>query len=127
MKRDLTDKSHFFLKSQSAFLRCIRLRQSYWAVAAGFQLGKLYEDFYDHMMASEIPKDMSADDQGIYFDELKRYIRPLVVRAIDVYERNIGMSDRLGEHGEWAKKTQERLDRMRAILRTQFKDADASP
>jgi tetratricopeptide (TPR) repeat protein len=127
MKRDLTDKSHFFLKSQSAFMRCIRLRHSYWAVAAGFQLGKLYEDFYDHMMASEVPSDMSRDDQGIYFDELKRYIKPLVVRAIDVYERNIGMSDRLGENGEWAKKTQERLERMRTILRTEFKDLEGRP
>ena len=126
MKRDLIDKSHFFLKAQSAFLRTIRQGYGYWAVAGGFQLGSLYEDFYDHMMAAEVPEDMTDSDRKIYFDELRGYIKPLVIRAIDVYERNMGMSDRLREKGEWSQKTKDRLERMRTILRTEFSDLDAS-
>jgi len=127
MKRDLIDKSHFFLKAQSAFLRTIRQGHAYWAVAGGFQLGSLYEDFYDHMMTAEVPKELSEDDRKIYFEELRGYIRPLVIRAIDVYERNMGMSDRLREKGEWSQKTKDRLDRMRTILRTEFRDAETAP
>ncbi len=122
MKRDLTDKSSFFLKGQSAYLRCIRLSNQYWSVAAGYQLGRLYQDFYQDMMTAEVPTELDAADKEVYFQELRKHIKPLVVRAIEVYERNLGMSDRLGEGGEWADKTQASLERMRNILRTEFKD-----
>ena len=120
MKRDLADKSSFFLKGQSAYLRCVRLQHKDWAVAAGYRLGRLYEDFYDDMMAAEVPPELDEEDRKVYFDELKRLIRPLVVRAVEIYERNLGMSDRLGVGGEWAKKTQASLDKMRDILRREF-------
>ncbi len=122
MKRDLTDKSSFFLKGQSAYLRCIRLSNRYWSVAAGYKLGRLYQDFYDDMMAAEVPPELDADDRVVYFKELKKHIKPLVVRAIEVYERNLGMSDRLGAGKEWADKTQASLEQMRTILRTEFSD-----
>lgn len=122
MKRDLTDKSAFFLKAQRSYLRCVRFSHPNWSVAAGFQLGKLYEDFYDDMMEAEIPPDLDDDDKTVYFNELKAHIKPLVVRSIEIYERNIAMSDRLGQTGEWKKKTTKRLDRMRDILRREFGD-----
>ena len=122
MKRDLQDKSSFFLKGQSAFLRCIRLNNNYWSVAAGYQLGRLYEAFYDDMMRAEVPPELDRDDREIYYDELKRHIKPLVVRAVDIYERNLGMSDRFGRGTEWTQKTQASLDRMRDILRKEFAD-----
>lgn len=120
MKRDLQDKSSFFLKGQSAYLRTIRLQNNYWSVAAGYKLGRLYEDFYQDMMEAEIPAELDADDRQVYFEELKKHIRPLVIRAIDIYERNLGMSDRLGPASEWTKKTQASLERMRTVLRTEL-------
>jgi tetratricopeptide (TPR) repeat protein len=120
MKRDLTDKSAFFLKGQSAYLRCVRFQHEYWAVAAGYRLGKLYEDFYDDMMAAEVPPELDDEDKKVYYAELRNHIKPLVIRAIEVYERNLGMSDRLGQDGDWAKKTRASLDRMRDILRREF-------
>jgi len=120
MRRDLLDKSAFFLKSQAAFLRCIRLRNSYYSVAAGFQLGKLYEDMFDDMMKAEIPGDLDKEELALYYDELKKHIRPLVERSIEIYERNLGMSDRQGKGSEWAKKTEKSLERMRRVLRLEF-------
>lgn len=122
MRRDLTDKSNFFVKSQNAYLACIRLNEAEWSVAAGFQLGKLYEDFYEDMMAAEVPPELDESDKKEYFEELKRHVKPLVVRAIDVYERNLGMSDRFGRATEWTQKTVMRLERMRDVLRADFKD-----
>lgn len=128
MARDLTDKSSFFLKGQSAYLKCIRLNHAHWSVAAGYRLGKLYEDFYDDMMTAEIPGDLDDEDKEIYFSELRKHIRPLVMRSIEVYERNLGMSDRLGAAGtEWAERTQASLDRMRHIMRTEFTEAEPQP
>ncbi len=122
MRRDLSDKSSFFLKAQAAYLGCVRLGHPKWSVAAGFQLGKLYEDFYDAMMEAEVPSDLSAEEKEIYFAELKKKIKPMVHRAIDVYERNLAMSDRQHDGAEWAKRTSLQLERMRGILRTEFRD-----
>jgi len=121
MKRDLMDKSAFFLKSHSAYLACVRLNHHRWAVAAGYRLGQLYENFYDDMMSAEVPPALDESERKIYFEELKGHIKHLVVQSIDVYERNLSMSDRLGTaDGEWTKKTKSSLERMRDILRTEF-------
>ncbi len=121
MKRDLIDKSSFFLKGQRSYLRCIRLSHKQWSVAAGYKLGRLYEDFYEDMMEAEVPPELDETDRQVYFDELKGHIKPLVVRAIEIYERNLGMNDRLGGGGEWAKRTQASLERMREVLRKEFR------
>ncbi|HIA03171.1 MAG TPA: tetratricopeptide repeat protein [Myxococcales bacterium] len=122
MKRDLLDKSAFFIKSQAAFLRCIRLHNAYYSVAAGFQLGKLYEDMFDDMMQAEIPDELNDEERKLYYEELKKHIRPLVVRSIEIYERNLGMSDRMGKGAKWALETEKSLDRMRNILKLEFSD-----
>ena len=116
MQRDLSDKSNFFLKAQTDYLDCIRLSAKPWSVAAGFRLGELYEAMYEDMMGAEIPGDLTADDRVIYFDELKKYVQPLVERAVDIYERNLSMNDRLGGAADWAKKSEAGLARMRHIL-----------
>lgn len=120
MQRALQDKSSFFLKGQSAYLRAIRLQNDRWSVAAGYKLGRLYEDMYRDMMTAEVPDELDEEDRKVYFEELKKYVHPLVVRAVEVYERNLGMSDRMGSANEWSKKTQASLDRMREILRREF-------
>jgi tetratricopeptide (TPR) repeat protein len=121
MKRDLMDKSSFFLKSHSAYLACVRFNHKRWAVAAGYRLGQLYEKFYDDMMSAEVPPELDESEREIYFEELKGHIKHLVVQSIDVYERNLSMGDRLGTaDGEWTRKTKASLERMRTILRTEF-------
>ena len=121
MKRDLMDKSAFFLKSHRAYLSCVRLNHKRWAVAAGYRLGQLYEEFYLGMMSAEVPPALDESERAIYFEELKGHVKHLVVQAVDVYERNLSMSDRLGTaDGEWTEKTRRSLERMREVLRKEF-------
>ena len=118
MARDLEDKSNFFLKSQAAYLRTLRFNHPDLAVAAGFRLGAIYEQFYDDMMGAEVPADLSKDEVAIYYDELKRKIRPLITKAIDIYERNIRMAQRLGKSkAEWVRKSRASLARLKEVLR----------
>lgn len=123
MQRDLADKSSFFLKAQSAYLSAIRLSAKPWSVAGGFRLGELYESMYTDMMGAEVPDELTAEDRDIYFGELKRHVRPLVERAVDIYERNLAMSDRIGGSAEWSRQSEVGLERMRAIMNTEFNTA----
>lgn len=118
MERDLEDKSNLFLKAQAAYLRTVRLHNSQWSIAAGFRLGAMYEDFYTDMVEAEYPAELGEQEVALYFSELKKNILPLVQRAVEIYERNLTMSERAGARGtEWAEKTQKHLAHLRGLLR----------
>lgn len=116
MARDLEDKSNFFLMAQSAYLRALRLQHQDFATQAGYQLGSLYERMYRDMLEAEVPGDLNAEDMAIYRDELLSQIRPLLERAIDIYERNLQLSERMGARDGWASKTEASLERLRELL-----------
>ena len=117
MMRDLEDKSNLFLKAQNAYLRAVRLHHPEYAVKAGYRLGALYEVFYDDMMSAEVPAELDQEEVDVYYEELRKKVRPLVVRAIDIYERNLQLGRRMGEGGEWVRKTEASLARLQEVLR----------
>ena len=118
MRVDLEDKSEFLLKAQHAYLRAVRLRDRNWSLAAGFRIGEVYERFYADLIKAEVPAELDAADVELYFDELREQIQPVLRRAISVYERNLRLSERTrARDGEWARRTQEHLTRLRALLK----------
>ncbi len=126
MERDLEDKSNFFLMAQSAYLRALRLHHPDFAVIAGYRLGALYEVMYDDMMAAEIPGELSRDEVELYYGELRSKIRPFLVRAIDIYERNLRMGQRFGKTDDWVRRTEASLARLKEVLRQESsRDAEA--
>ncbi|MCB9729315.1 MAG: hypothetical protein H6744_15970 [Deltaproteobacteria bacterium] len=117
MARDLEDKSNLFLKAQNAYLKTLRLQHPEVAVISGYRLGSLYESMHDDMMAAEVPPDLTREEIDVYEEELRKHVRPLIVRAIDIYERNIQLGRRLGgAQDEWVRKTEASLARLREIL-----------
>ncbi len=123
MARDLEDKSNFFLMAQSAFLRALRLQHPDWAVVAGYRLGALYETMHDDMMAAEVPNDLSPEEIEIYEEELRSKVRPLLVRAVDIYERNLRLGQRFGKRDDWMQKTEASLARLQDLLRAEARRA----
>lgn len=113
---DLNAKGHLLLTAQARFLRAIRTADSEWAPASGHQLGILYEVFHDHIMAAPVPPELNAHERGVYVDELRKKVRPLIRKAIAIYERNLSLAARLGGRSPWAEKTRARMDRLRALL-----------
>jgi len=118
MARDLEDKSNFFLMAQTAYLRALRLRHPEWAVIAGYRLGLLYEVMYDDMMSAEVPSDLTREEVELYYEELRSQVRPLLERAIDIYERNLRLAQRFGKDGAWMKRTEASLARLRDVMRS---------
>lgn len=117
MARDLEDKSNFFLMAQTAYLRAVRLKNPAWAVVAGYRLGLLYEVMYDDMMSAEIPPELTREEVELYYAELRGQVRPLLDRAIDIYERNLRLGQRFGRQDEWVQKTEASLARLRDVMR----------
>ena len=119
MGEDLKKKADLFMKAQSAYIKALSYHHPHWSMAAGFMIGRLYEDFYSDVFEAEIPDDLSAEAVGFYFDELRKQIRPLMVRAVQVYEKNLSLSRRMGTSADdntWVADTQKHLDRLKAYL-----------
>ena len=118
MARDLEDKSNLFIKAQNAYVKAVRHHHRDFAVKSGFQLGALFEQMYDDMMVAEVPDDLTQEEIDIYYGELRKHVRPLVTKAIDIYERNIQLGRRLKGGEEWVKKTESGLARLKEVLRS---------
>lgn len=118
MARDLEDKSNLFIKAQNAYVKAVRHHHRDFAVKSGFQLGALFERMYDDMMAAEVPDDLSQEEIDVYYGELRKHVKPLVTKAIDIYERNIQLGRRLKGGEEWVKKTESGLARLKEVLRS---------
>lgn len=123
MGEDLERKAQLFLKAQSAYIDALRIHHPQWSVAAGFMIGRLYEDFYLDIFQAEIPLDLTDEQLTIYFDELRKQLRPLMVRAIQVYKKNLSLSQRIVsdvDQSEWVNQTDMHLKRLEAYLDDPF-------
>ena len=122
MGEQLESKSEKLLFAQHSYLEAVRAHHAKWSVAAGYQLGQLFEDFYCGVHSAEYPDHLTDDQRAIYFTELRKRIRPVLERAVGVYERNLDLSRRLEKSGgseeaaRWRRKTRERLERVRRML-----------
>jgi tetratricopeptide (TPR) repeat protein len=124
MEKDLQDKASFFLKAQSEYLRTIRVGNTYWGVKAGMALGRLFEEFYEHIMQAEVPSDLTGEDLDVYLKELKKMTRPLLLQAMRVYERNVAMARLNGAKEEWLDEAQQRIERINTILKEEASEQE---
>ena len=119
MGDDLAEKARLFTSAQANYIEALRHHHPQWSVGAGFMIGKLYEDFYTDIFNAEIPDTLSDEAVALYFEELRKQIRPLMERAIDVYERNLSLSKRMGKDAQsdaWVSQTEMKLNRLRSFL-----------
>lgn len=118
MDRDLADKSNYFLKAQNAYLKTLRLRNARYAIMAGYRLGEIYERFYDDFMAAEVPDHLNREELEVYYDELKKEVKPFISQALDIYARNLRMAQRMGDRGgKWVRMTEQSVSRLKEVLR----------
>lgn len=119
MGDDLERKAELFGAAQRHYIHTLRHHHPHWSMAAGYMIGRLYEDFYADIFAAEIPDDLGEEGVALYFDELRTHITPLMERAIQVYEKNLSLSQRMGQSEEknrWVAETAQSLERVRSFL-----------
>ncbi len=116
LAKDLEYKAELLLSAQGHYLRSIRIGNGYWATAAGSQIGALYENLYDHMVASPAPKELNPEEADVYHQELRKKIRVLITKAINIYERTLEAAERIGASSPFVDKTKESLKKMKDLL-----------
>ncbi|MCB9666714.1 MAG: hypothetical protein H6715_01170 [Myxococcales bacterium] len=115
-RQALERRANLILEAQKEYLRTIQRANPYWAVAAGYQIGRMYEAVWTELSEAPMPSDIQATDQKVYRDELKALIRPLVQHAVRYWELTLRMIERTGVRSEWTLRVRRDLNRVRERL-----------
>jgi TolA-binding protein len=131
MAIDMEDKAHQLLAAQRQYIETIKLGNPQWAAASGYQIGSLYEEFYDAFIHAPIPPELIGDSnqekREIYYDELRKRIRILLEKSLRTHEQNLLMLERLGVQNEWRDKSKLAFAKLQKMLDPSFKLEFADP
>jgi tetratricopeptide (TPR) repeat protein len=116
MAKDFERKLQLLTQAQEAYNETIRVKHVFWVSAAGYQLGTLFEEFYDDLMHAPVPDWLDEAQKQTYYEELKGQLRPVVNKAIWVFEKNLESARRIGYENPFVEQTREALARLQSIL-----------
>ena len=116
MAEDFARKFEILTEAQEAYNYTIKAKHMYWVSAAGYQLGSLFEEFYDALMYAPIPEWLDDKQRQVYYEELKDQLRPVVNKAIWVFEKNLETARRLGYDSDFIDRTEGKLSELQGIL-----------
>ena len=116
LAKDLEYKAELLLSAQGHYVRAIRIGNRYWSTASGERIGSLYESLYEHLVSSPAPKELDEEEAQVYRQELRKKIRVLITKAINVYELTLEAAERLGGASPFVERTRESLRKMKELL-----------
>ena len=113
MAIDMEEKARLLLVAQRQYIETIKLGNPQWASASGYQIGSLYEEFYDAFIHAPIPPELlgeaNQEKREVYYEELRKRIRILLEKALRTHEQNLLMLERLGRPERVAGQVEARL------------------
>lgn len=116
MTEGFNRKLELLTKAQELYNEAIRAKHVFWVSAAGYQLGSLFEEFYDSLMHAPVPQWLDEGQREVYYEELKSQLRPVVDKAIWVFEKNLETAQRLGYDNDFVDRTREQLAQLQTLL-----------
>ena len=116
MAEDFARKFAVLEQAQDGYNYTVKARHMFWVSAAGYQLGSLFEEFYDAMMYAPVPDWLNEAQRQTYYEELKNQLRPVVNKAIFTFEKNLETARKLGYDSDFVAKTEAKLSELQGVL-----------
>lgn len=116
MVKDFERKLELVERAHDAYNHVIRARHIYWVSAAGYQLGSMFEEFYDAVMHAPVPDWLDEQQRRTYYQELEIQLRPVIDKAVWVFERNLETARKFGYESEFIELTEAQLAHLQAIM-----------
>jgi tetratricopeptide (TPR) repeat protein len=124
LAKDLNHKAELLLSAQGNYLRSIRVGNGHWATASGSQIGIMYENLYEHLVNSAAPPELDEEEAQVYREEVRKQIRVLLTKSINIYERTLEAAERIGSQSAFVVRTRASLEKVKALL---LADSDLEP
>jgi tetratricopeptide (TPR) repeat protein len=116
MEEDFEAKLALLEQAQDAYNDVVRARHIYWVSAAGFQLGSLFEEFHDAIMYAPVPDWLDESQRRTYYLELEERLRPVIDKAVWVFEKNLETARKFGYDNQFIEQTEAALAHLQAVL-----------
>jgi tetratricopeptide (TPR) repeat protein len=116
MSADFEAKLALLERAQEAYNHVVRARHVFWVSAAGFQLGSLFEEFHDAIMYAPAPDWLDDSQRRTYYRELEQQLRPVIDKAVWVFEKNLETARKLGYENDFIDRTEAALAHLQAVL-----------
>lgn len=124
-RRALDVRAAHLLEAQRLYFDTMRWSEAHWTAAAGYQIGSLYDRFFQSILAAPVPPASEplsgaelADYEQTYRASLATYIEPLLRHSIRYWELTLQMIERTGVDTEWRTRIEADLTRVRQQLAT---------
>jgi tetratricopeptide (TPR) repeat protein len=122
----LERRAQYMLRAQREYFNTMSLTNAHWAAAAGYEIGAMYDGFWNAIMAAPTPPPRNPLPEGTYDayadeyrHELARLVEPLIRHAIRYWELTLMMVERTQSQTPWAERIREDLERARQRLITE--------
>lgn len=112
----LEEKCQRLLRAQYQYLRAIREGHPGWASAAGYSVGRMYEEMHEEMITLPAPDDLTVEQKDIYTQLVRKKVLILLEKAEKTWTQTADMVTRTGADGEWGQKTRLSLENVRRRL-----------
>ena len=116
MQEAFAKKMQLLTAAQDAYNHTIAAKHMFWVSAAGYQLGHLFGEFYDELMYAPVPEWLDDRQRQVYYEELKKQLRPVVGKAVWVFEKNLETARRLGYESPFIEQTEAKLGHLQKVL-----------
>jgi len=121
----LEEKCQRLLRAQYQYLRTIREGHPGWASAAGYSVGRMYEEMHEEMIGLPAPDDLSAEQKELYTQLVRKKVLILLEKAEKTWTQTADMVVRTGADGEWGEKTRASLENVRRRILEESAAVDA--
>ncbi len=112
LKRTLDEKSKLLEQAKQAYIDVVTFGDPEWATASLYRIGDAYERFSKALRGAPVPKELNADEQQVYRDELEKVVVVVEEKAIDAYKGGYEKALQLGVYNEFTQKLRAALGRM---------------
>ena len=113
MQEIFTEKMEVAEKAQKIYEDVIKFRRPDWAIAALYKIGAQYQNFAETIRNSPIPERLTYDQKEIYRGLLEDKAVIVEKKAVDAYERALGVAKKESWFNKYSKKAEVRLADLR--------------
>jgi tetratricopeptide (TPR) repeat protein len=116
LQQNLEVKARLVLLAQRRFEDTIRLRNVYWATAAGYQLGSMQQDMWRALITAPVPPQLDAKASAIYIAEVRSLARGHLDKALAAHVMNVKVADHLAAHTPWSESSRLRIAELTDLI-----------
>jgi cellulose synthase operon protein C len=114
LEKALKAKSRLLAEAEKVYSSVIDYNELKWATASLYRIGQIYDGFAESLINAPTPKNLPADQQQAYRDELDVFVVDIQGKAVELFATGYQKAIQMQAYDEYTAKIREALGRLAA-------------